>query len=95
MEFIGFTPLHLNLRNGITLLQKKCRKNFNYFDQAICFVGHSHLPGIFEKNKNNKVYSHNTTKEELDPESHYIINVGSLRQPRDGNPDSLFFSMIQ
>ena len=70
--------------------KKIAEKNFNYFDQAICFVGHSHLPGIFEKNKNNKVYSHDTTKEELDPESRYIINVGSLGQPRDGNPDPVF-----
>jgi len=72
------------------LTKKNAEKNFNYFDQAICFVGHSHLPGIFEKNKNNKVYSHDTTKEELDPESRYIINVGSLGQPRDGNPDPVF-----
>jgi len=71
--------------------KKSAEKNFNYFDQAICFVGHSHLSGIFEKNKNNKVYSHGTTKEELDPESRYIINVGSLGQPRDGNPDPVFF----
>ena len=70
--------------------KESAEKNFNYFDQAICFVGHSHLPGIFEKNKNNKVYSHDTTKEELDPESRYIINVGSLGQPRDGNPDPVF-----
>ena len=70
--------------------KKSAEKNFNYFDQAICFVGHSHLPVIFEKNKNNKVYSHDTTKEELDPESRYIINVGSLGQPRDGNPDPVF-----
>ena len=31
--------------------KKSAEKNFNYFDQAICFLGHSHLPGIFEKNK--------------------------------------------
>ena len=24
-------------------------QNFDYFEQAICFLGHSHLPGIFEK----------------------------------------------
>ena len=70
--------------------KKSAEKNFNYLDQAICFVGHSHLPGIFEKNKNNKVHSHKTIKEELDPESRYIINVGSLGQPRDGNPDPVF-----
>ena len=41
--------------------KKSAEKNFNYFDQAICFVGHSHLPGIFERNKNNRVCSHDTT----------------------------------
>jgi len=69
---------------------KSAEKNFNYFEQAICFIGHSHIPGIFEKNKNNKIYSHDTSKLELDPDSRYIINVGSLGQPRDGNPDPVF-----
>ena len=31
-----------------------------------------------------------TSKLELDPDSRYIINVGSLGQPRDGNPDPVF-----
>jgi len=65
-------------------------QNFDYFEQDICFLGHSHLPCIFEKNKKNKVFSHDISKMELDPESRYIINVGSLGQPRDGNPDPVF-----
>jgi len=65
-------------------------KNFNYFEQTCCFLGHSHLPGIFEKNKNNEIFSFGAPKLELDPESRYIINVGSLGQPRDGNPDPAF-----
>ncbi len=36
------------------------------------------------------MYSHDTSKLELDPDSRYIINVGSLGQPRDGNPDPVF-----
>jgi diadenosine tetraphosphatase ApaH/serine/threonine PP2A family protein phosphatase len=65
-------------------------KNFNFFKQDICFLGHSHLPGIFEKDKNNNVRSHDSFKMKLDPESRYIINVGSLGQPRDGNPDPVY-----
>ena len=65
-------------------------KNFDYFEQTFCFLGHSHLPGIFEKNKNNEIRSLGDSKLELDPESRYIINVGSLGQPRDGNPDPAF-----
>jgi len=65
-------------------------KNFDYFEQTVCFLGHSHLPGIFEKNKNNKICSFRSSKLTLNPESRYIINVGSLGQPRDGNPDPAF-----
>ena len=31
--------------------KKSAERNFNFFEQDICFLGHSHLPGIFEKNK--------------------------------------------
>ena len=65
-------------------------KNFDYFEQTVCFLGHSHLPGIFEKKKNDETYSITPSKLELDPESRYIINVGSLGQPRDGNPNPSF-----
>ena len=70
--------------------KKSAEKNFNFFKQDICFLGHSHLPGIFEKDKNNNVRSHDSCKMKLDPESRYIINVGSLGQPRDGNPDPVY-----
>ena len=70
--------------------KQSAEQNFNYFEQAICFLGHSHLPAIFEKNKNNEIYLHDASKLELDSESRYIINVGSLGQPRDGNPDPVF-----
>lgn len=66
------------------------KKNFDHFDQALCFLGHSHLPGIYVKSKDNEVFSLEACKVELDPESRYIINVGSLGQPRDRNPDPSF-----
>ena len=69
---------------------QSAEKNFDCFEQAFCFIGHSHLPGIFEKNKNNEIYSFEASKLELDPESRYIINVGSLGQPRDGDSDPVF-----
>ena len=42
------------------------------------------------KNKNGKIKLLDTSKIELDPESRYIINVGSLGQPRDGTPNPVF-----
>lgn len=50
---------------------------FKAFPQRICFIGHSHAPGVFsEKRKINHI-----TKDDR-----FIINVGSIGQPRDGNP---------
>ena len=69
---------------------QSAKTNFDYFKQTLCFLGHSHLPGIFEQNKNNRIYSLGTSKTELDPDSRYIINVGSLGQPRDGNSKPIF-----
>ncbi len=55
----------------------------------ICFFGHSHLPVIFEI-KGNSVEHHIPKKEReeyrLKPGFKYLINPGSVGQPRDRNP---------
>lgn len=51
----------------------------------LCFVGHSHVPGIFVSN-HNKVESLEAGKIHIDCERKYVINVGSVGQPRDGDP---------
>jgi predicted phosphodiesterase len=57
--------------------------NFPYFKEQICFIGHSHLPVIFEQN----MYDVRETEQDfLDPLKRYIINVGSVGQPRDRDP---------
>ena len=70
--------------------ENSAEKNFNYFNQTLCFLGHSHIPSIFEKNKNNEICRRAPSNIELDPASRYIINVGSIGQPRDGNSDPVF-----
>jgi len=65
------------------------RLNFQYFDQQICFVGHSHQPFIIEFADGNL---NCPTHPWIDVvEGHrYLINVGSVGQPRDGNPDASY-----
>lgn len=53
---------------------------FEYFEQEVCFIGHSHLPQIYH----NDVSKPLTLK--LNAGMRYIINVGSVGQPRDGDP---------
>jgi predicted phosphodiesterase len=50
---------------------------FDYFTQRLCFVGHSHVPGIFSER--GRVGAINAN-------GRFLINVGSVGQPRDGNP---------
>lgn len=54
-------------------------------------VGHTHVPGIFDQNG----LKHYTPGKEfrLEPEQHYIINPGSIGQPRDGDPRGSFCVM--
>lgn len=60
---------------------------FSNFAEKICFIGHSHKPLLFELSTSgvNRV-----EKTVLDPDCRYIINVGSIGQPRDGNPKLSF-----
>ena len=60
---------------------------FGVFDQNICFIGHSHVPAIFAEknfpeNENKKFFFSKDEK--------YIVNVGSIGQPRDRNPNLSF-----
>jgi diadenosine tetraphosphatase ApaH/serine/threonine PP2A family protein phosphatase len=52
--------------------------NFESFQTRICFVGHTHTPGIFPEDPRMQ-------KSKITRESRYIVNVGSVGQPRDGN----------
>ena len=64
--------------------------NLKCFDQQICFVGHSHVPVIFEQQApgNCKILHGNSAT--LSTKNRYVINVGSVGQPRDGNPHAAF-----
>jgi diadenosine tetraphosphatase ApaH/serine/threonine PP2A family protein phosphatase len=58
------------------------RDNFNYFTETVCFVGHSHQPFIIE---NNDGSLHCSTRPEIEVKEscRYLVNVGSVGQPRD------------
>ena len=64
--------------------------HFKSFDAGICFVGHTHKPVILEQTPDGEVKDYVSDMWNIKPENRYIINVGSLGQPRDGNPDAAF-----
>jgi len=63
---------------------------FPKFSEKICFIGHSHLPSIYVESEESKFSFIEQREIELESNCRYIINVGSVGQPRDGNPASSF-----
>ena len=55
---------------------------FTYFER-VCFCGHTHIPGIFTEDYDFLSPEHITGSFELEEGKKYIVNVGSVGQPRD------------
>lgn len=56
---------------------------------SLCLVGHSHVPGAFILEADGTVSARSLPVGEgvrLAPSSRHIVNVGSVGQPRDGDP---------
>ena len=63
---------------------------FNHFEEKMCFFGHTHVPQIFTERDDSLprcMVGHDFLP---DPESRYLINVGSVGQPRDNDPRSCY-----
>jgi diadenosine tetraphosphatase ApaH/serine/threonine PP2A family protein phosphatase len=53
------------------------QNQFEHFDTDVCFVGHTHIPAVMA----NKLGVF-----QVRPGHRFLINVGSVGQPRDQNP---------
>jgi len=59
--------------------------SFKHYDQQICFIGHSHTPIAFEQSEEGNTYVLPDISFTLRNSYRYIINTGSVGQPRDGD----------
>jgi predicted phosphodiesterase len=62
---------------------------FDKFRQKICLVGHSHVPFIAELSPTGEVLNRGM-EAEMNEDCRYIINVGSVGQPRDSDPRAAY-----
>ena len=62
---------------------------FKNFDQRICFNGHSHLPMIFAL-ADNQIRVKTGHGFQPNEDTRYIVNVGSVGQPRDNDPRACY-----
>ncbi len=56
----------------------------------VCFLGHTHLPGFFIRGTTGAVDFRSAGHCECEQSSRYIVNVGSVGQPRDHDPRACY-----
>lgn len=82
-------PLHF-----YTNTRTKAKKMFDEIQFNCCFVGHTHFPMVFLLEKEKAMPAIIAEKADgrihlvISPDKRFIINVGSVGQPRDGNPEA-------
>lgn len=63
---------------------------FSSMVQKIVFVGHTHWPFIMMQEEPGIICGIKEKEVDIDPESYYLINVGSVGQPRNRKPESTY-----
>jgi diadenosine tetraphosphatase ApaH/serine/threonine PP2A family protein phosphatase len=63
---------------------------FAAFDTRLCFVGHSHRPRAWSVGSSGPDHVARPTDITLETGRRYIVNVGSVGQPRDGDPRAAY-----
>jgi putative phosphoesterase len=84
--YVHSTPSHPEEWHYI-LSEYEAKQYMEKIKQRVCFVGHSHIPVVFSNEQGiltSDEIKLNTTS------GKYIINVGSVGQPRDGDPRLCF-----
>jgi len=87
-----FTIVHssLNSPHRWNYIFKRRAADANFMNQfsPVCFFGHTHVPLAFIKGKTTEKGFYETLH--IRPGKQYLINVGSVGQPRDHNPKTAY-----
>lgn len=65
---------------------KEAIYEFNFFAARVCLIGHTHCPFAIVKTPENTFTPIKQTEFTIENTNRYLINVGSVGQPRDGDP---------
>jgi len=63
---------------------------FDYFSGSLLFYGHTHVPLTFDLSEAGDIAVSEEYELRLEEGHRYIINTGSVGQPRDGDPRAAF-----
>jgi len=93
-EMDGFTIVHATPHNphewNYIITIGDAIKNFPEFRGQVCFIGHSHVPMNISLGNGDTCKIEKENPLTLADGFRYIVNVGSIGQPRDLNPFSAF-----
>jgi len=88
----SFTLVHSTLDTpemwGYVFDKLEADANFTYQTTSVCFFGHTHVPLAFERAGDVRAGLYTTIK--VAPGRKYFVNVGSVGQPRDGDPRAAY-----
>lgn len=96
LEVEGYVLVHASLREPIweyLLDLDAARKNFAFDDFQIAFMGHTHIPLVFESvgtKPDARVFQPDYQEPLSLDGRRLLINPGSVGQPRDGNPQAAY-----
>ena len=67
----------------------EAESEMNAYAEEVCFIGHSHYPGTFDRRDQQVRY---TRAPDIRVENghRYLVNVGAVGQPRDGDPRAAY-----
>lgn len=68
------------------LSPEEAQRTFEATGKALVFVGHTHLPGIVVQGASGTAHILPSQDFEIEPGKRYIVNVGSVGDPRDEDP---------
>jgi len=63
----------------------QAREIFMNFSEKFIFIGHTHIPAVIKYSRMRKAVSLGKSLVEVERGSRYLINTGSVGQPRDGS----------
>lgn len=88
----SFSMVHATLdgpqRWGYVFEKLAAAASFTYQNTPVCFFGHTHVPVAFIRD--SVVRGGTYSKFKVEPGRKYFVNVGSVGQPRDGNPHAAY-----
>lgn len=88
----SFSVVHATLdgpqRWGYVFDKLMAAASFTYQNTSVCFFGHTHVPVAFVRD--SVVRGGTYSKFRVEPGRKYFVNVGSVGQPRDGNPKAAY-----